>query len=200
MDPRERIRRAYTGIIDAVRAELADVYTAMPGQVVKVTTTGELTVSVQPLIQGQQRKPDGSWNYITLPVLIHCPIITPSGGGFTMTFPTAVGDEGLIVWAQRAIDNWWVQGGVQKQAELRMHDISDGFFIPGCFSKPNTPSSISTNSVKIMSKDGTKYMEFTSAGDLHVTGKVIAGFGGVDQVGLQTHTHPGNGQPPTPGS
>jgi phage gp45-like len=26
-------------------------------------------------------------------------------------------------------------------------------------------------------------------GDLHVTGAIIAGFGGVDQVGVQTHTH-----------
>lgn len=38
-------------------------------------------------------------------------------------------------------------------------------------------------------------------GDLHVTGAVIAGFGGADQVGLQTHRgHVGNGTPPTPGT
>jgi phage baseplate assembly protein V len=45
---------------------------------------------------------------------------------------------------------------------------------------------------------------------LHVTGPVIAGFGGVSQVGLQTHSHPqpndsaGDGEeptgPPTPGT
>lgn len=29
------------------------------------------------------------------------------------------------------------------------------------------------------------------AGNLNVTGSVIAGFGGVDQVGLQTHKHGG---------
>ena len=29
----------------------------------------------------------------------------------------------------------------------------------------------------------------TIAGDLHVTGAVIAGYGGADQVGLQTHKH-----------
>ena len=33
---------------------------------------------------------------------------------------------------------------------------------------------------------------YTIHGDLHVTGAVIAGYGGGDQVGLQTHTH---GQP-----
>ena len=40
----------------------------------------------------------------------------------------------------------------------------------------------------------------TVSGDLHATGAIIAGYGGSDQVGLQTHTHPANGQPPTPGT
>ena len=37
-------------------------------------------------------------------------------------------------------------------------------------------------------------------GNVTVNGTVIAGDGGADQVGLQTHTHPGNNQPPTPGT
>ncbi len=36
-------------------------------------------------------------------------------------------------------------------------------------------------------------------GDLHVSGAVIAGFGGGDQVGVQTHDH-GGGPAPTPGT
>ena len=37
-------------------------------------------------------------------------------------------------------------------------------------------------------------------GNVTVNGTVIAWDGGADQVGLQTHTHPGNNQPPTPGT
>ena len=37
-------------------------------------------------------------------------------------------------------------------------------------------------------------------GDLHVSGATIAGFGGAGSVGLQTHTHPASGQPPTRGT
>lgn len=37
-------------------------------------------------------------------------------------------------------------------------------------------------------------------GDLQVTGSVIAGYGGDDQVGLQTHTHGEGGPAPTAGS
>jgi phage gp45-like len=37
-------------------------------------------------------------------------------------------------------------------------------------------------------------------GDVHVTGAVIAGYGGADQVGLQTHEHAANNTPPTAGT
>lgn len=37
-------------------------------------------------------------------------------------------------------------------------------------------------------------------GDLHVTGAVIAGFGGSDQVGLQTHQHASPGPAPVAGT
>lgn len=40
----------------------------------------------------------------------------------------------------------------------------------------------------------------TYAGDLQTTGKVSSGVGGVDSVTLGTHTHPNNGDPPTPGT
>jgi phage gp45-like len=39
---------------------------------------------------------------------------------------------------------------------------------------------------------------YTLTGNLSVTGSVIAGAGGADQVGLQTHKHPSNNAPPTP--
>ena len=41
---------------------------------------------------------------------------------------------------------------------------------------------------------------YTLNGDQHATGAVIGGYGGGDQVGLQTHFHPSNGAPPGPGS
>lgn len=43
----------------------------------------------------------------------------------------------------------------------------------------------------------------TVAGDAHATGGIVAGFGGADQVGVQTHTHTtpaGNSGPPIPGT
>ncbi len=37
----------------------------------------------------------------------------------------APGDEGLLHFSERSIDNWWSRGGVQEQCEMRMLDLSD---------------------------------------------------------------------------
>ena len=43
---------------------------------------------------------------------------------------------------------------MQHQAELRMHDLSDGMFIPGIYSKPRIPGGISGNSAQLRTVDG----------------------------------------------
>lgn len=173
MDPVERIGRHsdYVATRELIRSEQADIFTALPATVVKFTPA-EMTVSAQATVQYQQRKPDGTWNYLTLPVCIHCPVLFPRGGPFRITFPLAEGDEGLLIFASRCIDNWWLSGGVQKQAELRMHDISDGFFLPGCFSQPNVPANVSTTDLQIRSLDGTIGLDVSATTGFKFTGPV----------------------------
>jgi hypothetical protein len=183
MDPRERVNNLFVGVRAAAKALEADIWTALPGIVQSFTASSELTVSVQPAIRVQQRLPNGMWNYITLPVLIHCPVLFSGGGGFVATFPISKNDEGLIIFSSRCIDNWWVQGGVQNQAELRMHDLSDGFFLPRCFSNPNVPPNISTSTAQLRTLDGTCYVEIAEGGVINLVAP-----GGVNINGNATIT------------
>lgn len=181
------------------------MWTALPA-IVQSYSAAKRTVSLQPAIQAQLQSSDGTWTNTSLPVLTDCPVVFPGGGGFELTFPIAAGDEGIVIFASRCLDAWWQNGGVQPQAELRMHDLSDGMFLPGMFSQARLPSPVPSVSVPTLrNSDATVKLEFISGGmkltgNLQVTGSVIGGFGGVDQVGLQTHTHASNGTPPTPGT
>jgi hypothetical protein len=163
MDRRER----FDDLLVAVKAMLsgfqAGLWTAMPATVVSFNAA-KATVAAQPAIQAQFRAGTAQqFQNVTLPQCVDCPVITPGGGGFLATFPLAAGDEGLLVFASRCIDAWWQQGDAkqqgQPQAELRMHDLSDGFFIPACFSQPNVPANWSTTSAQLRSKDGLAYVE-----------------------------------------
>jgi hypothetical protein len=139
----------------------ARIWTAMPATVVSYDPVN-ITVTAQATIQIPVRQPDGSWVNTTLSVCGDCPVMWQGGGGYVTSHPLQEGDEGLLVFAARCIDAWWQSGGVQPQAEQRMHDLSDGFFIPICFSQPNIPGGggLSTTGVETRSVDGTSMTHF----------------------------------------
>lgn len=161
MDPRERMEDPLVAARAMLRGWQADIWTALPAKV-QSYDAAKMTVEVQPTIQAQVRSPEGKqpWSNVTLPVCVDCPVQFPSGGGFVLTFPIAVGDEGIVIFSSRCIDAWWQNGGVQPQAELRLHDLSDGMFIPGLFSQPRvvTPSP-STSAAQLRSADGQTVVE-----------------------------------------
>lgn len=159
MDQRERLNDHEEALRIAMAGQQAGIWTAMPG-ILQSFDAGKLTATVQPSIQGQFRQEDGTWKDVSLPVLLDCPVIFPAGGGFALTFPLKEGDEGLVIIASRCIDAWWYSGGVQKQARSRMHDLSDGFFLPGCFSQPRKLADVSTTNVQLRSNDSTLMLDF----------------------------------------
>lgn len=211
-------------IRSALKGWQTGIWTAMPAILQKYDAT-KLTCQAQPAIQAQVRSSSGSISNQTLPLLVDCPVVFPGGGGYVLTFPLAANDEGLIIIASRCIDAWWQNGGIQPQAELRMHDLSDGFFLPGVFSVPRVPSNIATDRVQLRSNDGSCSISLESGhvceiiapggikmtgpvsitGDVTATGLIEAGHGTVDSVKLQTHKH-GTGTAaagtvvPTPGT
>lgn len=204
MDQRERVNDGEEAIRTMLDGLQSRMWTALPGIIQSFDAT-KMTCSVQPAISATQTMPDGSTKTIQMPVLVDCPVVFPGAGGWWLTFTLEEDDEVLVVFASRCINAWAVQGGVQPQEEFRMHDLSDGFVIAGVASKPNVPTSVSTSGPELRNSDGTIKIATTATGfkitgDLDVTGRVIGGFGTPDQVGLQTHTHPSNGAPPTPGT
>jgi hypothetical protein len=169
MDRLERIRSdgtnaALIAFKQGFKKYQAGIWTALPA-VVQSFNAAKGTVVAQPTIQAQTLQPNGTWLDTTLPVCPDCPVLFPGGGGgFTLTFPVKAGDEGLLLFASRCIDSWWQSGGVQKQAEVRMHDLSDGFFFPtGGMSNPNVPPNTSTTTAQLRNKSGTIYVEIDDA-------------------------------------
>ena len=71
------------------------------------------------------------------PLLMQCPVIFLGGGGSNLQFPVAKGDECLVLFNDRDIDNWWATGGTSVQLNSgRLHAISDAIIIVGIRSKP----------------------------------------------------------------
>lgn len=169
MNRNERIDSLEVAVASAVKGVVPGIWTALPG-ILQSFDAASMTCSAQPAIQVRVFAKDGGSKVQSLPLCVDVPVQILGGGGYSVTFPMNKGDEGLLVFACRCIDSWWQSGGVQPQAEVRMHDLSDGFFIPGFRSQSRKLANISTTKPQFRSDDGTVIVELDkTAGKVNVT-------------------------------
>lgn len=134
----------------AVQAALMQVHTAMPG-IVKSFDPASQTATVQPALQREYV----DLGAMALPPVPKVPVLFLGGGGNALTFPVAPGDECLLVFSERAIDNWFQAGGVRDVSDHRFHDLTDGFAIVGFRSLPHKLSDFVTDGFELR---GTGYL------------------------------------------
>jgi hypothetical protein len=165
-DPREYLNDQEEGTRLAQDGHQARIWTAMPAIIQSIDLTKNTCVC-QIAIQGRYEDQDGNLNWVNIGLLQDVPIVFPSAGGMSLTFPIAAGDEVLVVFASRCIDSWWQNGGFEnKPIEYRMHDLSDGFAIPGPKSVPKAINGISTTDVQLRNLTGTTFLSIGADGKI----------------------------------
>lgn len=68
---------------------------------------------------------------VDYPLLLDCPVVILGGGDCTLTFPIEAGDECLVLFNDRDIDNWFKSGATGPVASNRLHSMSDGIALVG---------------------------------------------------------------------
>lgn len=155
------------------------IWTSLPC-IVESYDAEKMTVTLQAAIQSNTSDiKTGKVTSVNLPLLTDVPVQFPGGGEFILTMPIKKGDEGIGIFSCRCIDSWWQSGGVQKQAEFRLHDLSDCMFIPKIFSQPNVISDVNTDVPELRNKSGTIKLMFNETGfeikgNLKVDGNIQA--------------------------
>lgn len=78
---------------------------------------------------GIKRRRNDTW--LEIPPCIDVPVLFPGSQSWSLFFDLKEGDEGLVVFSQRAADRWKQHGGVQEPHDIRSFSATDAFFIPG---------------------------------------------------------------------
>ena len=86
VDPREYSNDIQEAIQLALDARQATINTALPAIVQSVDLV-KMTLVAQPAIQGRYLTSDGNVLFVDISQLLDSPIVFPSGGGFSITFP-----------------------------------------------------------------------------------------------------------------
>lgn len=81
----------------------------------------------------QRNAETGVYNPVTVdyPILLDCPVIFLGGGLGNLTFPIQEGDDCLVLFNDRSIDNWLKNGQPGPVSSTRLHSFADGIALVG---------------------------------------------------------------------
>lgn len=147
-------------LLDAVKLEIMKTINCAKVGVIQEFNPDNQTATVQ--IAFTQVTSISTQNVRTVadyPLLLNVPVQFPAGGGCTLTFPVQPGDECLVVFNDRQIDNWLEAGAGQPPNIGRVHDLSDGLAILGFRSNPRALASFSTTTTQLRTDTGTTFVE-----------------------------------------
>lgn len=120
-------------IKDAIEARLAEVHVSLPAEIVSYDGR---KADVQILLERKYV----SGEVVKLPLITNVPVIWPqtTDGGFRM--PLEPGMTGSLVFSERSLDTWLVQGGLVSPNDPRKFALSDAQFVPGLIPFSEDPS------------------------------------------------------------
>lgn len=86
------------------------------------------------------------------PILASVPIVILSGGSANLTFPIQKGDDCLLLFNDRDMDNWITSGQVLPPNTARLHDLNDAIALVGI--RPVTKTISGYDSSRAILKNG----------------------------------------------
>lgn len=92
-------------------------------------TTGKVpTCTAKPIMRAGIK---GSSASLDMPAISNIPVLFPSGGGFSITWPLVKGDVVFLTFSDRSLDEWLEVGGSDiNPQDKRRHALTDAVAIP----------------------------------------------------------------------
>jgi phage baseplate assembly protein gpV len=145
----------------AFKNMMNNMHTCLPGEVKKYDHTIQ-KATVLPLIKKNYK--DGKSQ--SLPLIVNVPVIWPRSSNASMTFPVNAGDGVLLLFSERALENWLALGGEQIPGDARKFDLTDAIAIPGLY--PFSTPSLSENNTDVLIKYNSTTVRITQSGDVNI--------------------------------
>jgi hypothetical protein len=130
--------------------------------------------------------PDGTRILQEYPLLLVCPVIFLYGGAAFLSMPVQVGDNCIVLFNDREIDQWYSNGGVQTPLSTRKHDLSDAIALVGIKNLQTNIADYLNNGIRlsyaansridlVSNAINTIAGLFTHTGNMRVTGECRGG-------------------------
>ena len=161
-----------TIIREAVRSEMLNLHTAMPGTIISFDPVKQV-VEVQ-LDLKFRRSVSGSYVDEPIAPLKDVPIVYPRANNYSLTMPIVPGDTCEVRFMERSIDNWLIEGGTVSPEDYRHHALSDAVCFVGMWDRTNLISNYNAKQPEFRTGDGTRkvWLDDTDAGHVEMVDTV----------------------------
>jgi len=168
-------------VLQAFRREIfASLKCAIPGIIDSfnaITQTATIKVAMQATVGTEVKD---------YPLLVDCPVVVMGGWGAYITFPIHAGDTCLVLFSDRALDNWYATGNVVPPAQQRQHSLADGIALVGIHNLANPIENYSADAAEFrfaggkvrITNDGQ--INLTSAGGAVIDMNTLVSFGNAE--------------------
>ncbi len=106
-----------------------NIHTGIPAQV-EGYEEGTRKAKVKLLVKLVRKNGD----ILEVPIIENVPVMFPASAAFTLTFPLAKGDKGLVMFAETGIGNYLNGSGQEVEADSPARfQLTDAMFLPGLY-------------------------------------------------------------------
>ena len=120
-------------------------------------------VAATPAIQAKYVTPDMEVQYINYPKITNIPLAMIKCPGLKITCPVKPGQNCTLIFSQRSIDNFLIDGQIHepfegnepKYCSIRCMDMTDAMCFPGVITNPEAISNFNNDAIEIRNDDGT---------------------------------------------
>lgn len=127
---------------------------------------------------------DGTRTMQERPILLQVPCMVLFGGNSFLSMPIAAGDNCIVLFNDREIDQWFAKGGVQTPVTYRAHSVSDAIAIVGIRSLQDSISDYLADGVRLSYSANSRISLtdnqiesiaalFKQNGDMLITGNLV---------------------------
>lgn len=141
------------------------LYFAMPGIITEFSDRAAPRISVQSAFA--EVFDDSALVPINPKIIKDVPLVLPGGSNFVLTIDQVVGDQVLLLTAQRSIAAWFTTGAVTDPMLNHVLDVSDVIAIPSLFPLPKTLAApVAANKMELRLRDGTAGISLALTGEV----------------------------------
>lgn len=143
-------------------AQTADLHTMMPGKIVSYDPATQSASVAPAFMRVYKATPDQPVAY---PTLTGVPVHQLTAGGAWVKLPIAAGDNCILVFAERALDQWIKAGGQADPIETRRFNLNDAVAIVGFNPEGEALAPLGAAS-SLELQNGGIYLELTAGGKM----------------------------------